>query len=387
MTAAPSADLRERFLGGMSHAACTVNVVTTDGNAGRGGVTVSAMSSISADTSKPTLLVCVHHLSPAASKILENGVFAVNVLRDDQSFISDTFAGRFGDRIGDKFDCADWTAMSTGSPRVVDPLVTFDCKVISSDLVGTHYVFFGEVEDLFIAERGSPLIYANRAYGSAWRIDRAVTMEAGRRASGEKLTIGCYHTFGPYVLPAVLAQLEPAGFEIELFEGDQRKVTECLATGQAEVALIYDLDLPEGLDIEVLSEIRPYVLLPEGHELAHRTELTPNDLADLPMVLLNSPPSAEYFLAIMRNAGVEPDVAYQSASFEMVRGLVGHGLGYSLLATKPASAMIYDGKSVISRPLKCDAPASPVVLAARSGAKLSPAAARFSRVCRDFFQV
>ena len=38
--------LRDRFIGGMSHAACTVNIVTTDGAAGRAGVTVSAMASV-----------------------------------------------------------------------------------------------------------------------------------------------------------------------------------------------------------------------------------------------------------------------------------------------------------------------------------------------------
>ncbi|EBA01956.1 flavin reductase-like, FMN-binding protein [Rhodobacterales bacterium HTCC2150] len=91
-------NLRQGFLTGMSCAACTVNIVTTDGPAGRAGVTVSAMSSVSADTPKPTLLVCVHHLSPAADLILENGVFCVNVLRDDQGYISDTFAGRFKDQ-------------------------------------------------------------------------------------------------------------------------------------------------------------------------------------------------------------------------------------------------------------------------------------------------
>ena len=41
--------LRDRFIAGMARAATTVNVVTTDGPAGRAGVTVSAMSSVSAD--------------------------------------------------------------------------------------------------------------------------------------------------------------------------------------------------------------------------------------------------------------------------------------------------------------------------------------------------
>ena len=83
---------RDLFIEGMSHAASTVNIVTTDGPAGRAGVTVSAMCSVTADA--PTLLVCVHQKSAACEAILANGVFCVNVLRDDQALISDTFAGR-----------------------------------------------------------------------------------------------------------------------------------------------------------------------------------------------------------------------------------------------------------------------------------------------------
>src|SRR5580698_1937029 len=99
--------LRQRFLHGMSHAACTVNVVTTDGAAGRHGITVSAMVSVSADTPQPTLLVCIHHKSSVASALLENGVFCVNVLRDDQSHISDNFAGRRGARGAAGLNCTE----------------------------------------------------------------------------------------------------------------------------------------------------------------------------------------------------------------------------------------------------------------------------------------
>ena len=121
MNETPDAALRQAFLDGMSHTASTVNVVTTDGVAGRVGVTVSAMSSVSADTPKPSLLVCVHHMSPSAQAIVDNGVFCVNVLRDDQSYISDTFAGRLKTETGDKFACAEWATQVTGAPRVVDP--------------------------------------------------------------------------------------------------------------------------------------------------------------------------------------------------------------------------------------------------------------------------
>src|ERR1700743_774646 len=109
-SAQPETDpaLRQRFLSGMSHAACTVNVVTTDGTAGRHGVTVSAMVSVAADTPQPTLLVCIHHKSAVAGAVLENGVFCVNVLRDDQPHISETFAGRSGAPGPEQVVCTEW---------------------------------------------------------------------------------------------------------------------------------------------------------------------------------------------------------------------------------------------------------------------------------------
>jgi DNA-binding transcriptional LysR family regulator len=338
---------------------------------------------------KPVLLVCVHHLSPAAPAILANGVFCVNVLRDDQSYISDSFAGRFKDELADKFDCAQWTTQVTGAPRVVDPLVAFDCRVREHTRVGTHYVFFGEVQDIFVAVRGSPLIYANRAYGAASRIERAASLGAGAAAEGRKLSVGCFHTFGPFILPEVIGKLHARENRIELFlvEGDQRRVLESLLAGETELALLYDLDLPDEVQRETLTELTPYVLLPDGHSLAAKPQLSPQDLAGEPMVLLNAPPSRDYFLSILREAGVEPDVAFRSASFEMVRGLVGHGLGFTLLATKPASAMTYDGRALVSRPLIAATEPSRVVLAYRRGARLSPPAEEFAWLCRDFFGI
>jgi len=382
-------DLRERFLGGMSQAAATVNIVTTDGPGGRAGVTVSAMSSVSADTARPTLLTCVHHLAPAAAAILENGVFCVNVLRDDQSYISDTFAGRFSKQVTNKFDCAQWTTQVTGAPRVVDPLVAFDYRVVSHDRIGTHYVFFGEVEDIFTADSGSPLIYANRAYGATMRIDAAGSISAGEAAVERKLAVACFHTFGPFILPELIAKLQAhvTGLDLTLIEGDQRRVQESLLSGETEVGLLYDIDLSNKLQRETLTELHPYVLLAEGHALAAKPELTPQDLAGQPMVLLNAPPSRDYFLSILTDAGVEPDVAFRSTNFEMVRGMVGHGLGYALLATKPASGMTYDGHALVTRPLASDTGPSRVVLAYRRGARLSKPAEEFAWLCRDFFGI
>ena len=380
-------NLRQDFLTGMSCAACTVNIVTTDGPSGRAGVKVSAMASVSADTPKPTLLVCVHHLSPAAELILANGVFCVNVLRDDQGYISDTFAGRFKDQIGDKFDCAEWIAMPTGSPRVAEPLVGFDCRVVSSEKVGTHYVFFGEVEDLFIGSYGSPLIYANRGYGAATPITSASSIIMGKQTAATKLTVSCFHTFGPYILPEVISRMvgQNPDLSINLIEGDQRRIQESLLSGEAEVGLLYDIDLSNELETVPLTNLQPYVLLAEHHPLATKAELTPFDLAHQAMILRNTPPSRDYFLNILVEAGEEPVVAFESSSFEIVRGMVGNGLGYALFATKPASSMTYDGKALVTRRLVSNAPPSPITLAVKKDRKLSDTAEKFLWTCSDFF--
>lgn len=159
------AALKTEFLEGMSRAAATVNVVTTDGPAGKSGVTISAMSSVSADGPAPRLLVCVHREGGACRPILENGVFCVNILRSDQSEISDVFAGCGASKSADRFGYGDWDVAPTGAPRLSDALVSFDCRVSHAELVGTHYVVFGSVCDVCTTD-GAPLIYCGRSYGA-----------------------------------------------------------------------------------------------------------------------------------------------------------------------------------------------------------------------------
>jgi flavin reductase len=153
--------LRHTYLDAMSCIASSVNIVTTDGPAGRGGVTVTAMSSVSADASPPVLLVCLHHLSRTTEAIRENGVFCVNVLGEDQHELSNTFAGR-GD--AERFSSGTWTTMETGSPRLHTSLAAFDCRVSKCLVVDSHFVVFGEVEGIFMGEPRPPLLYANRDY-------------------------------------------------------------------------------------------------------------------------------------------------------------------------------------------------------------------------------
>ena len=377
--------LRQQFLHGMSHAACTVSVVTTDGIAGRHGVTVSAMVSVSADTPQPTLLVCIHHLSPVVAAVLKNGVFCVNVLRDDQAHISDNFAGRSSARGAAKFDCATWTTQLTGAPRVVDSLVAFDCRVTASERVGSHFVVFGSVQDIFVAGTGAPLIYANRAYG----VPRRFRQRRSPRGGVAALAIGCFQVFAPYIVPALVARLtklHPA-IDLTVVESDQDHLIASLRRSDTEIALLYDFGLSADLRVEHLAELVPYVLLAEGHPLAEASSIALEDLMQESLVLLDVEPSRDYFLSLFRDRGLEPQIGYRLRSLEMVRGFVGHGLGYSLLATKPANNMTYDGRALVARPLTGAVKNSRLVLASLNGRSMSAMALEFAEHCRALFGV
>lgn len=162
--------MKDAFLQAMSRAANSVCVVTTDGAAGRAGVTVSAMTSVSVDTPHPSLLVCVHSLSPACDAIQRNRVFCANLLSSDQAEVSNSFAGRTEAKGADKFNAANWTTGETGAPLLDGALASFDCKVMHDVLVGSHRIFVGEALAVASPNDGLPLLYFDRDYAEPAKV-------------------------------------------------------------------------------------------------------------------------------------------------------------------------------------------------------------------------
>jgi len=152
--------LRANFIEGMSRAAFTVSIVTTDGADGRHGLTVSAMTSVAADP--PSLLVCINDQSRIIGPLQRHGCFAVSVLGADQAELADRFAGR-GD-VADRFAGVTWRYLASGAPAVADAVVIFDCRLQKTARLGTHFVFFGHVGQAIIQD-GTPLIHHRRRYG------------------------------------------------------------------------------------------------------------------------------------------------------------------------------------------------------------------------------
>jgi len=145
----------------MARLGAAVNVVTTDGTAGRHGLTVSAVCSVTDEP--PSLMVCVNRRSRSHAMIAENGVLCVNVLAGRHEALAARFATQ-GEPGVQRFGEEDWTVLATGSPALVDAAVAFDCKVSLARPIGTHTAFLCEVQAVRVNSAAEGLIYFNRGF-------------------------------------------------------------------------------------------------------------------------------------------------------------------------------------------------------------------------------
>ena len=157
-------DRKRKFLEAMSRGATFVAVLTTEGETGRFGVTVSSMTSVSADGPAPTILACVHHKSPAAQAILSNRKFCANILHESQQKLSDLFSGRHKTDHADRFESIKWSQSGGGQPLLTGATAIFDCELRSSVLWETHHIMIAHVADVILNDDPNALLYGQRAY-------------------------------------------------------------------------------------------------------------------------------------------------------------------------------------------------------------------------------
>ena len=152
---------RLEFRDAMARVCAPVNIITTDGPAGRGGFTATAMCSVSEDP--PTLLVCMNERSAQTAMFLDNRRFCVNVLTQAHTHLAGKFAGAIRD-MGERYQAASWQTMPSGMPALLDAIVSFDCEIDGVNKVGTHNVMFGRVIDIRHGSGEAALLYVDRNY-------------------------------------------------------------------------------------------------------------------------------------------------------------------------------------------------------------------------------
>ncbi len=141
----------------LGHFASGVTVVTT-AHAGRlSGLTVSSFTSLSL---QPRLvLVCIDHHANSHDMIRDSGHYAVNILAEDQEYLS----RRFASEERSKFSEGTYTLSPHGLPLLNGALAQIECRLHSTLPGGDHSIFVGEVLEAHCNE-ARPLLYFRSGY-------------------------------------------------------------------------------------------------------------------------------------------------------------------------------------------------------------------------------
>lgn len=212
-------------------------------------------------------------------------------------------------------------------------------------------------------EFGTPLFVRQHAQGLSltqtgrilFEQAQVVLSEAGNlidlagNISGEvrgPLSVGCMVSFAQVVLPAMRKKFVDCHDQVRFSqcELDAADLVSALRRAEIDVALTYDLLIPDDLKFVPLLSLPPFVMISETHALARREEISLEELRDEPLVLLDLPQSADYFLSFFSNTGVKPKIAERSRDMAVVRSLVANGFGYSIANVKPMNGLSPDGK-------------------------------------------
>ncbi|PAU98853.1 LysR family transcriptional regulator [Paracoccus salipaludis] len=186
--------------------------------------------------------------------------------------------------------------------------------------------------------------------------EAAALRDLARELSGSirwPLAIGCMTTFAHAVLPALRRSFADEYPEVRIsqVEADQAELISLLRQARIDLALTYDLDLPGDLRFFPMMELPPLVALNEGHPLAQHAEISVEDLAPHPMVLLDLPLSADYFLSFFADRGLRPNIAERTRDMAVLRSLVANGFGYSIVNLRPLNDVAPDGRPLRFVPL------------------------------------
>jgi 3-hydroxy-9,10-secoandrosta-1,3,5(10)-triene-9,17-dione monooxygenase reductase component len=155
----------------MGQFATGVTVVTAlDGDRPQ-GITVNALTSVSLEPSD--VVIALDRKRFIVPAIEADRRYAVNILAEDQQWLSDCFAGATVTPGRDAFCGAVWHPGSTGLPLLDGAIATMECELIDRFEVGDHYLYVGRVAALSLDEpHAPPLLYHRRRY---LRIERATT--------------------------------------------------------------------------------------------------------------------------------------------------------------------------------------------------------------------
>jgi DNA-binding transcriptional LysR family regulator len=180
--------------------------------------------------------------------------------------------------------------------------------------------------------------------------------------------------------------------ELSIVMADPIEAVPQLRAGKLDLALIHDpmdpseadapLPLTPDLEIVPLFEDPMYIVLPAGHRFADVPELELGQLASEPWMLATSDtcPDSRLFIRACRDAGFEPQIAFENDDYGAILGFAAAGVGAALIPDMVARRGVRD--DVVVRRLHPPPPSRPIAALLPSSYR-SPAAAAMLAVLEE----
>ncbi len=207
---------------------------------------------------------------------------------------------------------------------------------------------------------------------------------SGAPLSGD-LRLGVIPTISPFLLPRVLPDLRRAYPDLRLYLREERsaELVERLAGGELDLALLA-FPYPTGnLETRVFADDPFWAALPRGHQGGRRERLTPADLSDERLLLLEEGNCLrDHAMDACGLAGDDSAPEFQGSSLHTLVQMTANDLGVTLLPKMAIDAGIAHGTRLQLRPLEGKGTARQIGFAWR---KSSPRIDEFDLLA-SFFQ-
>lgn len=165
-TAAGNTVTPDEFRAAMRRLVTGVTIITASYAGRPWGMTVSAFTPVCAEP--PTVLICLNRGTVLAGAVQAAGRFGVNLLSQDQEFLS-----RLCSRPGTPKYLDDYCLppAAAGAPLLYDSLAAFDCALDDARVVGSHLVLMGLVAGVLIDGDRRALLYGAGRYHEPTDVD------------------------------------------------------------------------------------------------------------------------------------------------------------------------------------------------------------------------
>jgi len=171
---------------------------------------------------------------------------------------------------------------------------------------------------------------------------RSIAKQFAKRDQGN-LVIATTHTQARYALPGIVAAFRQAfpRVHLVLLQGSPEEIVALLQAGEADIGIATETlsNVPD-LVAFPMYEWQHAVIVPNGHALAGRAQVTLEDIAEYPVVTYH-----EGFTGRTRidesfaTAGLVPDIVLSALDADVIKTYVELGLGVGIVAS-----MAYDAE-------------------------------------------